>query len=204
MADNDSNKGVKRALRIMLQPQLYVNARELCNPIPDSTICLNQGADAIGKALYKKEPLAVVSDVFKDFLNILKTQRNHTESVTNCESRFQVQLSRRNAQGSVFKISEYLIALAPLANADVDNNQKICVLANADARGSSPSSNHSRNDYVKAVSYEAITSVLRQCDKRKNSNGNFSSHALSSNAAHNMSHSGSSSRKPNSQGKESR
>lgn len=200
LADSNSNKVAKAARGIMLQSQLYGRARDLCKAIPDSTIRSDQGAEAIVQALYKRDPLAVVSDVFQDFLTLMNTKRNHTESFKNFESRFQAQVSRLNAHGSEAKLSESLVAFALLANADVDNNQRVSVLANAAPRGSTLSSHATTNDYLEAVSYEAIASVLRQCDKMKLGNGDSSSRALSSNAAHNASHSGSQQRRPTSQG----
>ena len=188
LADSNSNKVPKGARGIMLQSQLYGRARDLCKAIPDEMIRSDDGADAIVEALYRRDPLAVVSDVFQDFLSLINTKRHPNESFKNFESRFQAQVSRLNAHGSEARLSDALVAFALLANADVDNNQRVSVLANGAPRDSALTATSTTNEYLKAVSYDAIASVLRQCDRMKNSAEENHVKPLSGNAAHYSKH----------------
>ena len=106
---------------------MHGRARDLCNAIPEEVIRSKEGADAIVTALYKRDPLAVESDVFQDFLTLMNTKRNHSGSFKNFESRFQAQVSRLNAHGSEAKLSDSLISFALLANAEVDINQRVSI-----------------------------------------------------------------------------
>ncbi len=42
-------------------------------------------------AVHKRDPLAVVSEVYQDFVDLLKTKRGPTEGFKNFESRFEAQ-----------------------------------------------------------------------------------------------------------------
>lgn len=77
-------------------------------------------------------------------------------------------------------------ALVLLANAKVDSSQRISILAAASPKESILSESSSIDDYVKSVKYEAIASILRQCDRP--SGNEDRRNALSSYTAHNTAH----------------
>lgn len=52
-----------------------------------------------------------------------------------------------------------------LANAAVDNSQRVSVLAAAAPNNSNLTNESSNDDFMKSVSYGSVSSVLRQCDK---------------------------------------
>eukprot|EP00178_Gracilaria_changii_P016470 TRINITY_DN4728_c0_g1_i1.p1 TRINITY_DN4728_c0_g1~~TRINITY_DN4728_c0_g1_i1.p1 ORF type:complete len:805 (-),score=91.02 TRINITY_DN4728_c0_g1_i1:529-2943(-) len=99
----------------------------------------------------------------------------------NFESRFQAQISKLHAHGSAVKLFDAVTAFTLLANADIDPTQRISVLANSAPTTKDFSDTSTTDDYLKAVSYSSIASVLRQCERSPASLSRSS--ALSSNAA---------------------
>lgn len=55
--------------------------------------------------------------------------------------------------------------LVLLANAKVDPSQRISILAAASPKGLTLSATSSIDDYVKEVKFEAIASLILQCDR---------------------------------------
>eukprot|EP00171_Calliarthron_tuberculosum_P001315 IDg1315t1 len=150
----------------MLQSQLFGRARDLCKGIPSSDIQSPTGTAAIVRAVYKRDPLTVVSEVYYDFLSLLNLKRGSNESFKGYESRFEAQVSKFNAHSQKFTVPEALTAFMLLANSGVDSGQRISVLAAAAPSEEKCNPETSKtDDYLAAVSYRSIASVLRQCDK---------------------------------------
>lgn len=89
----------------MLQSQLYGRARDLCKDIPNNVIQSDTGTKSILQAIYKREPLSVVSEVY---LGVYKPRCYG--KFKNSESRFDAQLSKFNATSDTSKIPEALTA----------------------------------------------------------------------------------------------
>ena len=64
LPDSDSNKIPKELRGMMLKSHLYGRARGLCKSIADTQIQSATGANAIFKAIYKRDALSVVSEVY--------------------------------------------------------------------------------------------------------------------------------------------
>lgn len=62
------------------------------------------------------------------------------------------------------RLSESMISLMLLGNDSVDSSQRISTLASASSTPHSLTSQRWKNEFIKLVNYEGITSVLRQCD----------------------------------------
>lgn len=103
----------------------------------------------------------------------MSIHRGETEPLKNFESRFEAQLSKFNPLGSSVSLPKSISALVLLANLKVDSSQRISILAAAAPKESNLSTRASIEDYVKAVKYEAISSLLRQCHRP--TNGDYSS-----------------------------
>lgn len=124
----------------------------------------------------------MVSDVFRDFNDLLSTRRSNAESYRSFENRFAAQVAKFNSNGTCTQLPESLTALMLLANASVDNSQRVAVLAAAAPTDSSFTNQSSNDEFMKAVSYSSVSSVLRQCDKPK-SNSIEDHNPISSNSA---------------------
>ena len=164
LTDSNSNKIPADLRGIMLQSQLYGRARDICRSITDTDIQSNTGWKSVVDAIYRREALSVVSDVYLNFTSLLSMKRGSTETFRNFESRFLAQVSRLNSTSTSSKLPEALRAFMLLANSSVDNGQRISVLAAA-SNGTSIDSNASTDEYLNAVQYEKVASVLRQCDQ---------------------------------------
>lgn len=168
LQDSNSNKIPKIIRGIVLQSHLYGRAKDLCDSLDDDVIASEDGVQLIVNTVYKKDPLSIVSCVYTELQKLLSIQRGDTESFKTFETRFEAQLSKFNALGSSVSLPESMSALVLLANSKVDSSQRISILAAASPKESKLLSTASIDDYVKAVKYEAIASVLRQCDRPMN------------------------------------
>lgn len=182
LPDTNSNKIPDELRGIMLQSQLFGRARDLCKKIPDDTIQSSSGAEAIVKAVHKRDPLSAVSDVFQDFITLLSTKRGQNESFKNFESRFEAQVSKFNSHSHASKLPEALTAFMLLGNSAVDSSQRVSVLAAASPHETDVPDTATTADFLEAVSYNSVASVLRQCDNVKNMDKPDTRTALSSNA----------------------
>ena len=186
LPDSNNNKIPKELRGIMLQSQLYGRAKEICKKVPDSVIQSVEGVQAIVNAVYKRDALSTVSDVYQDFMNLLNLKRGANESFRNFESRFEAQVSKFNAHSDTSKIPASLTAFMLLANSNVDSSQRISVLAAA--APSSDNTGSTTEEFLKAISYDSVASVLRQCDRSKTADqqsgpGSGSGNALQANSA---------------------
>ncbi len=68
---------------IMLLSQLYGRALDVCKKIPDNVVQSVDGVKSIVQAVYKRDPLAAVSDVYQDFLEVMNAKRGSNESFKN-------------------------------------------------------------------------------------------------------------------------
>lgn len=158
----------------MLQSNLYGRAKEICCKIPDGTIRSADGKAAIVNALYKRDALSTVSNVYQDFNAVLTTRRGERETFKNFESRFEAKVAKFKSHGSSCNLPEALLAFMLLGNACVDNTQRISVLAAAvpTAAGEEAASPMTTAQYLEKISYDSVAAVLRQCESTGNNNKN--------------------------------
>lgn len=180
LPDLNSNKIPSELRGIMLQSQLYGRARDLCKGIPDTEIQSDTGSVAIVKAVYKRDALSVVSEVYENFISLLNTKHGFTETFKTFESRFEAQVSKFNASSDAAKIANALTAFMLLAISSVETSQRVSVLAAASPSDSALEGTAMTTDqFLNSISYTMVASVLRQCDQVKNSDGYNSSAPLS-------------------------
>lgn len=169
LPDSNSNKVPKTLCGIVLQSNLFGRAKDLCKKVPDIEIQSENGVAAIVKVIHKRDLLTAVSNVYHDFLTLLDTKRGNSETFRNFESGFAAKVSKFNSHGKSCEIAESLTAFMLLANAGVDSNQRISVLAAATPHETQFTGESTTDDFLKAVSYDTVASVLRQCDKMRGS-----------------------------------
>ena len=83
LPDSNSHKITAELRGIMLQSQLYGRARDMCRSIPDSEIQSADGWKKIIQAIYKRDALSVVSEVYQSFTSLLSMNRGTNESFRN-------------------------------------------------------------------------------------------------------------------------
>ena len=102
-----------------------------------------------------------MSEVFKDFTELVITRRGQNEAFKNFESRYAAQLSNFNANGSSVCFPEALAALMLLSNAGVDDSQRISIISSVATSSSDKIEDGSNNDAyitgIRSVSYTHLT-----------------------------------------------
>ena len=84
----------------MLQSQIFGHARDLCKGISAGVNQSPGGADEIVNAIYNRDALSVVSQIYQKFINSLSTKCDSTELLNNFESEFAAQISKFNSYSS--------------------------------------------------------------------------------------------------------
>ena len=129
LQDSNNNKIPSELQGIMLPAQLYGRAKNLCRTIDKSIIQSSSGVDEILKIIYKRDALAVVSDVYTDFMQLIMIKLGTNESFKNYESRFASQLAKFHSNSDTVALSDALSAFILLANANIENNQRLAIVA---------------------------------------------------------------------------
>jgi len=164
---SNSNKIPVNLQGIMLQSNLYGRAQDLVKGITDDVICGADGATAIVKAIHSRDPLAVVSEVFKDFNELLAVIRGENETFKDYEGRFAAKAAKFNAHSTASELPEALVAFLLLANSKIDSGQRISVLASAAPAEGTNDATTTTDAYLKAIKYSSVASVIRQCEVPK-------------------------------------
>ena len=95
--DSNGNKIPKSLQAVMFRSKIYCQAADLCKRLTDSDLADEAGTQKVLDCVYKRDALAVVSDVYQDFMTLLTMKRGNNESFMNFESRFAAQISKFNA-----------------------------------------------------------------------------------------------------------
>lgn len=163
---SNSNKIPSDLQGIILQSQLYGRAKDLCKALTDTEVQSDDGPYKIIKAVHKRDPLAVISEVYGDFTSLLMLKRGQTESFKNFATRFEAQFTKFNSHSDTTKLPDCLLAFMLLANSNLENNQRVSVLAASVPRAdeSSTKSEESTESFLNKISYSSIAAVVRQCD----------------------------------------
>ena len=141
------------ALRgICLSSQLYGRAKDLCIGLSSDQLSTNNGVDLIISKIHQRDPITVVSDVYRDFTDLITTKRGTSETFRNFESRYAAQISKYNANGNSIQFSEALSALMLLSNSGIDDSQRISILSSV-----ATSNSEDVPDGSETVSYTHLT-----------------------------------------------
>eukprot|EP00737_Agarophyton_chilense_P002823 gb/GEZJ01003247.1/.p1 GENE.gb/GEZJ01003247.1/~~gb/GEZJ01003247.1/.p1 ORF type:complete len:261 (+),score=26.29 gb/GEZJ01003247.1/:408-1190(+) len=115
----------------MLKSKLYGRSKNLCSSITDDVVASETDAECIVKAIYKRDSLSVVSEVYGSFVGLLQVKRGNNESLKNLELQFDAQASKFSGQSGLAQLPETLTPFILLANSVVDNGQRVSVFAAA-------------------------------------------------------------------------
>ena len=136
----NSNKIPNELQGIILKSQLFGRAVHLIEKVPDEEITAETGAMAVAKCIYKCDPLSVVMDTFNKFNGLLQTIRGNNESFVNYESRFEAAVCRY--QGSTSSLPESLVGFIMIANARLEDTQRVSVLSAVAPRSEDGETSH--------------------------------------------------------------
>lgn len=167
LPENHASKITAELQGIILKSQLYGRAADLAEKVTIQQLKSANGALHIAKTIFKVDPLSSLTDGFSKFQSLLNTRRGQSESFRNFESRFDAAVCKFNSSSTEDKLSPSLISFLLLANANVEDNHRISILAAA-----SPHEDHnersSDSDFEIpkfSLSYETVATVIRSCDK---------------------------------------
>ena len=149
LPESNANKIPEKLRGIMLVSQLFGRAKEICKKIDDSVIRSVEGPAAIVQAVYKRDALSTVSDVYRDYMDLLSLKRSSNEKFRTFESRFEAQVAKFNSNSTVCQIPEALTSFLLLANTNVDDSKRISVLAAASPTDDNTAT--TTEDYLKSI-----------------------------------------------------
>lgn len=167
---NKSNQIPAELEGIMLQSQLYGRAQDLVKAVTEEDIESEDGTDAIVKALNKRDLLAVSKEVYGGFLGLVNTRRGEKEGFANFESRFQAQVAKLNSHFEDTGFLKALTVFLLLGKANIDNSQRISILAACAPSAETFPAGNSLVEALKLVSCETGACIVRQCEESKEVN----------------------------------
>ena len=94
LSDANSNKITPVLRGICLSSQLYGRAKDLCIGLSSDQLSADNGVDMILAKIHQRDPITVVSEVYRDFTDLIATRRGANESFRNFESRYTAQVSK--------------------------------------------------------------------------------------------------------------
>lgn len=86
------------------------------------------------------------------------------------ESRFNAQVAKFNSISDTTKLPECITALMLLSNSAINDVQRVSVMAAAAPSASNLNAQSSNDQFLAAVTYTFVSSVIKQCDKAAHSN----------------------------------
>ena len=119
----------KNVRGILLKSQLFGRARDLVRTVTDADLQSEDGAKKVVAAIYKRDTLTVLSDVYTDFNALVCARRGTTESFKNYEVRFAALVSKFNAHGSSLSLPQTITALMLMASSGIEDNHRVSILA---------------------------------------------------------------------------
>lgn len=96
---------------------------------------------------------------------MLNTRRSQNESLKTFETRFSAAVTKFNSLSNITRLPQCITALMLLSNASIEHSQRVSALAAAAPNGTVFTDQSSNDDYLKAVTYRQLASVVKQCEK---------------------------------------
>lgn len=175
---NNSIRVPQELQGLVLKSQLFGRAKDLCAGITAEQLQSENGVDLIVQKVFKRDALSVVSETFKDFNCLLDSKRDEKEGFRNFEQRFAANMAKFNSISETTKLPECITALMLLANASVDDAQRISVLASAANHNGEVNDQASNDALLETITYESIASIIKQCDRQSEQGRTMSAHSL--------------------------
>lgn len=161
-----NNNKIPAALQaICLKSQLYGRAKDLCSGITDQQLTSDGAVELLVGRVYQRDALTVVSEAYRAFNALWSTRRNANENMKNFESRFSAQVAKFNSISTTTKLPECITALMLLSNSAIDDTQRVSVLAAAAPSDDNLNAQSTNDQFLSAITYQSVSSVIRQCDQ---------------------------------------
>lgn len=128
----------------ILRAKLYNCNRDQARSVDVDTIKNAENAAAIVDAVYSRDSLLIVLNVYSDFFALMDTKRGFNEYFKMFEARFDALVSKFRCHGDKIDFSKPLIALHLMNATNVDDVQYIFTLAVCVSKTSVPDSTASK------------------------------------------------------------
>ena len=158
---NNANKIAPTLQGIILKSQLFGRAQDIGEKVKDEDLKGDDGAIKLASAVFKIDALSQVSRMSEEFANLLSTTRSENEKLKAFESRFEAQVCRFNESSGCSILPEALLALLLLNNSNMDNNQRVSLLAAVAPKSTDALTS---NELQNAIKYEQVASIIRSSD----------------------------------------
>ena len=178
----NANRYDKKIRGTILKSQLFGRPRDLVRSIAAEDLQSDMGVQHVVNAIYKRDTLTVLNDVYVDFNNLVSAKRGQTESFRNYDMRFAALVSKFNAHGSSLQLPESITAFMLMSSGNIDDSNRVSIMASAANELMTSKvedevmmmSNMSSADIVQNVKYETVASIIRQCERRDTTHNNGS------------------------------
>lgn len=159
LLDTNNNKVPAALQGLVLLSQLYGRAKDLAKKVSEADLSTDDGALRVAEAIHKTDALSIVTDVYERFSSVLATKRSDNESLKNFETRFDAQVSKLHSITGDKKLPDSLVSFILLNNSNIENNQRVTVLASC-----APKGNDATENVLESIKYDEIASILRSSD----------------------------------------
>lgn len=150
---------------IVLKSQLFGQAADLCAGITREQLRSDYGVTMVVNAVYQRDALSVVSEAYEGFNALLTTRRAGSESLKAFELRFSAAVTKFNSLSETTKLPQCITALMLLSHANIEQSARVSVLAAAAPSTADFDDNSTNDDFLEAVTYKQLASVVKQCER---------------------------------------
>lgn len=143
---------------------ICVHARDLCCTITQDVIDADDVTTLYVDAVFKKDSLSVVSNLYTQLQFLFRTFHCNVESFHRLKPRLNAQPNRCNSRSTSTTLPEAVSALFLLNNAEVYSTRNFSILVAADPSSEGLTPRSSRHGLVQAFRYDSVASVVPHCD----------------------------------------
>lgn len=169
LPENSPNKISAAVQGIILKSQLYGQAADQCSELTKEQLKSENGVQLIINAVYRRDFMSVISEAYDGFSILINTRRNDNESLKEFETRFSAAVSKFNSFSTTTKLPQCITALLLLINASIEHSQRVSALSAAAPAGTVFNDQASNDDFLKVVTYNQVSSIVKQCEKSNTS-----------------------------------
>lgn len=164
LQDTTSNKIAPKIQAIILNSQLNGQAADVIADLTNEDLKNENGVKLIVHALYQRYFLSFISEAYEGLNTLLNTRRSQSKSLKNFETRFSAAFTKLNSFSNTTRLPQGITALMLLSNASIEHSRRTSALAAAAPNGTVFSDQSSNDDFLDAVTYKQLSSVVNQCE----------------------------------------
>lgn len=122
---NNRNKIPSNLQPVCLKSQLYGRATEFCSSITAAQHTARNGGNLILNAIYQRDRLFVIREIYKLFNNLHATRKGQDEPKEGVELVFMAGVAKLNTIADSAKLPECITTLMLLPNSEIGDYQSL-------------------------------------------------------------------------------